>query len=261
MLTLVGSRAIKHWFPDFREPKDWDYLAADERARRVMLKPEGDLFIDERLTEWAWGPIATPDELYTLKCSHAFWVVNSDQNWNKHMADLLYLQKQGAQFIRPLYDILKPIWKELHGGRKAKLVGASKDGFFKDAVVRKYDHDSLHRSVAWTPGKPMYERILRDGSEVDCSWDKFMALSEEDRLVLCQEEVMATALERILIPRDYKGSPRAAYAWALRRTITSLFVNEWALYIVLNFDRMNVPLYPYMRHHKDNSNFLILNGE
>lgn len=258
MPTLVGSRALANVFDDFYRPvakADVDYISAIPWAEGIILPNWIELFVDERLGGWGWGEVATRDELYTLKISHIFWEVGD--SWNKHAADIAWMERQGCQLIRPLYDILYPIWKEKHGGRKAVLANASKDGFFKDGVTRKYDHDSLHDSVAYY-NRPLYERLLKPGSEVDCSWDQFCELDHNDRIKLVREEVYVTALERILVPQGYKGSPGRAYHWALRRTITSLFKNEWALFVAMNLSELARADIDYLRLHKQNRNKLIL---
>lgn len=261
----MGSRAIHFWFSDFRrggdESADWDWLSASECGQPWRMENDDvhEVFVDERIGGWHWGnPIATPDELYTLKLSHMFWEVNgSTQNWNKHAYDAIFLSRKGAKFLPELYEILYPIWKEVHGGRKAKLRAASKEGFFKDAVVRKYDHDSLHRSVAYLH-QPIYEMILKDGSEVDCSWDKFQSLPHHAKIKLCREEIYVTALERILVPNDLVGDARRAYHWSLRRVLTSLFTGKWALFVALNLDELLIPNVDYRALHRSNADKLIL---
>lgn len=249
-LTLIGSTAAKHWFEDFREPKDRDYHTPEPV---VYLDDHADVFVDERLGAWDWGVLATPEELYTMKVSHAFWEI--ENSWNKHMFDVLFFQNKNVGFIRELYDILLPIWKDLHA-RKITNLKQNKENFFKDAVVRTYDHDSIHASIAYYDA-PLYERILVPGEEVLTSWDVFDKMEHSDKIKLVREEVYATALERILIPNDYKGSPGAAYAWALRRTITSLFKNEWALWAVLNYAELARPDVDYKSRHLANKDRLI----
>lgn len=249
MLTLIGSAATKHWFPDFRSPKDTDY-----HSDKPVSVEGADVFVDPRLAEWEWGAIATPDELYTLKVSHAFWEIGD--TWDKHMADIVFFQRKNVRFIRELYDILKPIWKELHG-RKITSLKQDARNFFNDAVPRVYEHDSIHASIAYGD-HPLYEDILVPGEEVMVDSRRFFeGMDYDTQLKMVREEVYATALERILIPRNYEYSPRAAYAWALRRTITSLFKNEWALWVVLNYDTLAVPDCDYRQRHLDNSDKLI----
>jgi len=120
-------------------------------------------------------------------------------------------------------------------------------GFFSDAVKRRFLHDSLHYTVAFGR-RPIYERILRDGASVDVDPKKMWALPHEDLVRLFREEVAATALERILIPTNYRASPGAAYRWSLRRTITSLTKGRSATFIVDNFDEFAIPD-DYMSRH------------
>lgn len=254
-LTLIGSRAMRHWFPDAREPgRDWDYHGPTGSLWASEDTPI-DLFTDERLAAWNWGPIATPDELYTLKISHAFWEINGPREWDKHAADTIFLERKGAKLIRDLYDILVPIWKERYRRNPTNLNQSAGD-FFNDAVDRKYDHDSLHESVAYGD-RPLYESILKDGSDVAVDNSKFWAMDFDTQIMLVREEIYATALERILIPNNYKGSPRAAYVWALRRTVISLFKGEWALFVMLHLDRLMAPDCDYMQRHLDNQHRLI----
>lgn len=258
MLTLIGSTAAKHWFEDFRTPNDVDYHSPEPVPQFQSKVRTADVFVDERLAAWNWSRVATPEELYTMKVSHSFWEINHDsRNWNKHMADVVFFQRKGVEFIRPLYDILKPIWKELHGRKITSLAQNANDFFGKDAVVRTYDHDSIHASIAYND-HPLYEDILVPGEEVMVDSTRFFnGMPYETQLQLVREEVYATALERILIPNNYEGSPTAAYAWALRRTITSLFKGEWALWAVLNYDVLARPDCNYLQRHLDNNDKLI----
>jgi hypothetical protein len=247
-VTLIGSRALRMHFPDAREPGDWDYQS--DLPFRAAEFGGYDLFVDKRLGGWNWGSIATPDELYTLKISHSFWEINGPRSWDKHAADIVFLSRKGCQFIRPLYDIVLPIWKERYKRNPTNL-NQNAGAFFADAVERKYDHDSLHESIAYGD-RPLYESILREGSEVAVDNSKFWAMDHATQILTVREEIMATALERILIPNNYKGSPRAAYHWALRRTATSLFKGEWALFLMLNLDELMVPDCDYRGRHLNN---------
>jgi hypothetical protein len=257
MATLTGSRALKHWFPDAREPNgDWDWLSpypVNFDARR------NDCFWDKRLGQWPWSNIATPDELYTLKISHGFWEINGPQDWDKHAYDIIFLSRKNCTFIRELYDIVLPVWKD-HYKKHSTNLNQSSDKFFADAVVRKYVHDSVHDSVAYGE-RPLYEAILQDGSDVLVDNTKFWSMNFETQVKLVREEIYTTALERILIPQQYRGSPRAAYHWALRRTATSLFKGEWALFLMRNLDLLMKPDCAYVSRHLENKHKLQLTGE
>lgn len=258
-VTLIGSRAMAMHCPDARTPSgDWDYHS-DEPVRFRFLGERWDVFVDPRLGAWSWRAIATLDELYTLKISHSFWEINGSDNWNKHAADIIFLERKGASFLRPLYDILLPIWKERYKRNPTNL-NQSAARFFDDAVNRKYDHDSVHESIAYGE-RPLFESILREGSDVAVDNEKFWAMDHATQIRLVREEIYATALERKLIPHVYKGSPRAAYHWALRRTATSLFKGEWALFLMLNLDELMKPDCNYMARHLESTQKLRPIGE
>lgn len=260
-VTLIGSRAMKLWFNDAREPNDWDWQSdepVDVEEFNRGAQNQHDIFVDSRLVQWDWGKHATPDELYTMKISHSFWEINGPKNWDKHASDIVFLSRKGAKFLRPLYDILLPIWKDRYK-KHVTNTNQDKTSFFADAVVRKYDHDSVHESVAYGD-HPLYLDILKDGETVAVDNSKFWAMDHETQLKVCREEIYATALERILIPRNYSGSPGAAYYWALRRTATSLFKGEWALFLMLNLDVLMKPDCKYMQRHIDNKALLRPDG-
>jgi len=260
MITLIGSAAMQHRFPDYRRRpnSDVDLQAStqEEYDRIVSDDNEVDVFFNPALAAWDWNPIASAEELYTMKVSHSFWEIGGDsRNWQKHMNDIVFMQRKGVEFIRPLYDILYPMHKEMHGKKRTSLAQNAMN-FFGDGVKRKYDHDSVHASIAYLD-HPLFEDILVPGEDVMVDSAKFWAMDEDTKHMLVREEIYATALERILIPRDYKVSPMAAYAWATQRTITSLFKGEWALYLVLNYEKLCRPDCDYVARHLANADKLI----
>lgn len=248
---LIGSRALKHWFSDSREPHDIDYFSTE--------KIDGaDTFWHPKLDEYHWleDGIATVSELYTIKVSHAFWF-HGDRKWWKHMHDVKFIQDKGLGYIIPeLYDILYPIWEEKHGRKKAFLNTTPED-FFNANVDRIYDHDSIHRSISYYE-RPLFESILKDGESVMVDQAKFWDLSYDDRLKLVREEVYATALERILIPKNYIPSARAAYNYAMRKTITSFSKGWFPKFIVLNWSELYKPDVDYVQIHQENKDRLVL---
>lgn len=242
-------------YPYFKDrvAKDLDYFSD---------KPieGGDVFYHPRLEEyefWAGDTerVASIDELYTIKMSHIFWDLRNG-SWEKHARDIMTFHEFGnADLIPDLYKLLYEIWGEVHGKKKANLSQMAKD-FFNDKVVRIYEHDSIHASVAYYDA-PLYERILADGEEVKVDKSKFDVMSCDDKLKLVREEVYATALERLIIPSNYTYSPRRAYAWALRRTVTSLARGWFALFIAENLEHVWKPDVDYVAVHKSKSHKLI----
>lgn len=249
MRILIGSKAMQSYpcWAD-REAKDTDYFTNEDI--------KGDNFFHPRLLEYFGDDerTASMDELYTIKMSHIFWDLRNG-SWEKHARDIMKMREENVDLIPELYKLLYSVWEEVHGKKKANLSQMAKD-FFKDKVVRIYEHDSIHASVAYYDA-PLYERILADGEEVKVDKSKFLEMSFEDKLKLAREEIYATALERLVVPSDYTYSPRRAYAWALRRTTTSLARGWFALFIAENLEHLWKPDVNYVQVHKDNSDKLI----
>lgn len=231
---VIGSTALHRMFPDeFRKPKDLDVFASPDHGP-TLYGSDVDSFWDDRLNAWFYRGeerFATLDELYTVKVSHAHWDIRND-TWGKHMADILFMQRKCAQLIPTLHDILYEIWIDKHGSKK--MTFSESEEFFDDAVVRKYDHDSLHESVAYGD-HALYIDYLLPGRSVAMDMARVWASDHETLVKLFREEIYATALERIVVPRDYRVSPGLAYHWALRRTITSLTRGASSLWLIENF--------------------------
>jgi hypothetical protein len=259
--VIVGSNAMMRYVSLGREPKDFDVWSNDAiyddmesyKGLRVEKFWHDDLveFFTNRNSS---DPYASLDELYTIKCSHAGWELRNG-SWDKHMSDIVKLKNAGAKIQDSQYKRLYKIWQDIHGSKQLKLA-KGKDDFFTDAVIRKYDHDSLHASVAYG-SEPMYIQTLKSGSDVDVDMKYIKAMAWDKQIMLFREEVYATALERKVIPSNYKISPRKAYAWALRRTITSLTKGWSSRFLIENYDVMRTPDVDYVKHHLDNQDKLI----
>lgn len=247
METLVGSKALKTHLPHIREPRDIDFFA-DHKIENA------ETFYHPSLEKWDFGKIASLDELYTIKVSHVFWDLKNG-SWDKHMNDILTLQKAEAKFIPELYNILYPVWEERYGKKKANLE-QEPDEFFNPNIQRVYEHDSVHDSIKYYD-QPLFNQILRDGHNVAVDKNKFNALSPMDKNRLVFEEVYATALERHIIPSNYTMNARVGYAKALKQTITSFSKGWFPLHIVLNYMELRSPEINYVQRHKENSHLLI----
>src|SRR4051794_25616523 len=95
---LIGSQALRYWFPTQRTPRDWDWFSPTPMSGgETFWHPALEAYEPE-------GEIATPDELYTIKISHSFW--NLHGTWRKHINDALFLKRNGAEFQPAFYDTL-----------------------------------------------------------------------------------------------------------------------------------------------------------
>lgn len=257
----VGSVALNELIGRRRDPKDYDVWTNDDKVRSMPFNMglpvesfwhDGLIEFFENRTSNTYLP--TLDDLYTIKVSHAGWELRNG-SWDKHMSDIVALKHAGAKLQFDQFKRLYKIWEDVHGSKKLKLQ-KGKDDFFTDAVVRKYDHDSLHASVAYGD-YPLYEDILKDGSEVDVDMAKIRALPFDTQVKLYREEIYATALERKVIPSDYTISARKAYAWATRRTITSLTRGWSSRFLIENYNIFRTPDCNYVKRHLDKKHLLI----
>ncbi|MEV6638071.1 hypothetical protein AB0M54_45850 [Actinoplanes sp. NPDC051470] len=248
---VIGSTALNHHVPGSRQPDDLDVFT-DQPAKGE------DAFWHSNFPAWLppdTNRVATLDELYTIKVSHSYWQLRNG-SWNKHMSDVVALKHAGAKLMPELHSMLYWVWEQEHGKKRVNLALDAMD-FFADAVKRKYNHDSIHASVAY--GKePMYVRFLIPGETVKMDMAAIKTAPYPDQVHLFREEVYATALERIMIPKDYNYSPGAAYAWSLRRTITSLTKGWSARFLVENYDVFREPDVDYVARHKENAHRLLL---
>jgi hypothetical protein len=260
MALIIGSTALHELFRDeVRPPKDLDYFGQEPTISTLGLHPYGakiepfwhDSFKGTQLDRHGF---ATLDELYTLKVSHAYWELKN-RSWDKHMYDIMFMKSKGAKLDMELHKLLYPVWVETHGTKKMNLAQAAGD-FFDDAVVRIYDHDSIHDSVAFGD-RPLYERILKDGETVDIDPNKMWnGLTFDEQVALFREEIVATALERWMIPTKYRFSAGLAYKLALKKTITSLTKGRSARFIVTNFEHFYKP-HDYMSIHRSKMHKLL----
>lgn len=247
-MFIIGSVAMRRLFGnEFREPKDLDVFARPDDPALAWTSPD-DVFWHDSFagTQLDVTGYANMHQMYTIKVSHAYWQINNVANWQKHMADIMFLKSKGAKLDMDLHKLLYPVWEAKHGKKQMNLAQAAGD-FFEDAVVRIYDHDSIHRSVCYGD-EPLYEAILKDGETVDIDPAKMWALSFEDQVKLFREEIAATALERYMIPSNYRYSAGRAYQKALQKTVISLTKGKSARFIVDNFSQFAKP-HDYMSIH------------
>lgn len=224
---IFGSTAAKHWFSDFRDPKDVDIISRES----VMTPSEQHYWVDA-FSMIPAGEYCPPDHLYTIKCAHANWNIW----WDKTMTDILFFKRKGCTLITDFYDALVKDFIQIHGKAWASLEGKNAESFFVDAVTRKYVHDDIHEAVAYYD-KPLYFRILKDpeSGSVGCSEDKFMQLSDIDKARCVKEEIFVTALERYLIPFDFKYSRGLAYQRSLKKLVTTMSSGWFSRWMIDNF--------------------------
>jgi hypothetical protein len=240
MKIIVGSTALQYFGLSRRTPVDIDTWVSS-RGYKVV----GDCkVIPTNIMQLI--PVedgrATPDAIYTIKCSHLGW---HNPMWNKHKTDILYLKSKGCQLIPELYKTLVNFWKDELGSKDFLSLNKNKDSFFTDEVAYKYDHDWLHELVAF-PNEPMYTKCLVEGEDILIDKDKFDLLSFEQQVRMFREEITVIAIERWVVYD--KVSWFKAHNLSLQKTITNLTKNWATDFIILNLDYFIKPDYAYFEY-------------
>lgn len=225
--VLIGSSAMKHWFPDFnREPKDEDYAILD-RSHKI----KGDCMVIPLVCENSTESIATPEMLLTLKLSHIFW----DNNWDKHMWDIQFLLDKGVDYNKELFLELVEFWKQHYRLNRSNLKQSSED-FFNNALDSKYEHDYIHTLIA---DPPAYKQFLK--GEVELDETKVLQASNEEKDKLIQEEIMVMAWERF-----HGLYYKKAYFFMLKKYIREHIPMYLFDYIIKNYKRLDRPPYNFI---------------
>lgn len=271
-MLLIGSRAIRFYFPDFREPRDWDLVGTqteiDELAKRLPLagpqRPDKAHFTyGGRLVEvgnasvlpyWAKiverfadGPRLVDDELgslivappeYLLLTKHC-GLVYRVVHWHKNLEDLYFLRDRIATIPDEVADLVADTVSD-----SARMFGASHERATITCLTccAKTDqqspqwhelHAELHHRVR------LSTTAARD--EVD-AWRGFPHVSASQRTLLMQrllaEEAMVVAAQAmVLSPAPGPAKPPDEWLrWALR----SLCIGELPVgmrYFAVNYYR------------------------
>lgn len=228
MSLIFGSTAAKHWYPEFREPKDLDRISEEKHMTREVEHYWNEAFAYV-LANNKDATYVDPDFLYTIKVSHAAW----DIWWDKTMFDIQFFKRKGCKLDKVLFDLLYAQW-ELEPGHRQKRVNLNvkNEEFFTKTVTRKYDHDWLHQYLAFG-SEPMHNRIRRDPGSPLCSEKLWTALSYDDKVKCALEETYVIATERF---RD--KPPRLAKMKALKNLITSATKGWFNLFLIENYETL-----------------------
>lgn len=246
--VIVGSVAARHWYPDWREPKDIDLLTpatittSDQQTIYIDAQWHrlGETLLDRSLDR----TFLDADLLFTLKVSHSYWPIH----WDKTMYDIHQFQVRGCRLQQDLHDDLVRLWTEVHGAKRVNMA-QSRDTFWQDAVVRRYDHEWLHEQVAFH-GRPLHERVRRNPTSVWVSRDLFDDLPPDLQTDLILEEVLVTAIERFdLTVASTKVERLRAVTHAHRLLCTSMTKGWFAQQVVLSTYNLLVTQRPRWYNH------------
>lgn len=232
MNLLIGSRALNFWFPSvpISENTDWDIIS--DKPIEGCEWHDPDILNNRKVTQYAsnhvvclpegkTANIVTPLGLALIKRSH----LHRSLSFQKHITHYhRYLHRQICKYaytedFQFLEERIKLTKEQFHRGNPNLM--QSKEDFFNDAVVKKYDHDYLHELFAYYD-KPLYTKLLRQEGVAWCEKDKWDLLSHQDKLKCMAEEVQVIAAERFMIPKNWDYPSKLAYMKALEKVCTTL---------------------------------------
>ena len=240
---LIGSRALAYWDKSFklREDADWDIISsepiegAEFHDANFLDNYKMEAFSNSSLLQLNGVRlrVINIEGLRIIKRSH-LW---RDWNFQKHM---YHYQKHILPTLSR-FGIDASMHHEIIAERTALTMKAfpqanpklnvSKDEFFDDYVVKKYDHDLLHEIVSHYP-KPIYMMMQSNDGKVWCDRNKWNQFSHTQKQQCIAEEAYVIAAERFLIPRNWVGSKKISFNWAMNKictTLTSGWFRDYAI--------------------------------
>jgi hypothetical protein len=245
--TLVGSRALQYWDPSFkpRDGADWDiinnigvFMYPPSCTEKVKDRIESHsyselnneavckLYTSEKNTLNINGAecyVLEPQGLALMKRSHLWRAYHFEKHitmYHKYLSR--YALWDDPQWVA-LLDERTKLTKKAYPQRNPDLTQTNKD-FFDDAVSnRHYDHDWLHEQVAYYE-RPLFERLKKpEGADKAwCERDLWELLSSDDKNKCVAEEAHVIAVERFMIPNNWKFPHKLAYYKAVNKICTTL---------------------------------------
>lgn len=244
-MILIGSNALQHWFPNLlrKQPEDIDYIVEKKHLNLPKTCQKTGKRIEYYENPIIWElyknnstKIISSNDLYTLKFSH---IIGWDIKWKKNMFHLQRLQQMGCKLNINLFNELYQHWNEIHGKNKRSDLEMSAEEFFNNALPKTYSHDWLHTLI--NP-YPTYNKILKDGAEVEVSEEKFNILTHQEKCDLVREEVYVMGWER------YKSFDyREAYNKMLKKFIINHAPLYEAKFILQNYIELHKPEYNFIQ--------------
>ena len=224
MELIIGSTAIRYYFPDFnRNPKDIDVAVLKDKPR----EGNKEFLVNPVILKYQESGYLEPNLLLSLKISHLFW----DINWDKHLYDVQFLLSKGCKYDLGLIQELRIFWDSYLPKVRRSRLEMNKEDFFTNNVNEDVEqHDYLHTLLADIPA---YTKLLREGCEVELDENKWHALSLEEKCDVVFEETAVMAFERYKIV-DY----RVAYKRQLKDNIIKHFPFYITIWSIENYKNL-----------------------
>lgn len=176
--------------------------------------------------------VASPQTLYLLKKSHIVFNIH----WQKNIYDYLYLKNKIANLIWPYwasaaFDLrFKEVSDRIN--KNPMKFDMSNSDFFKksEAFVHRFvGHDSIHYATCFYD-KPLFISAKDDITKAELSEARVARMSRELKIQMIQEESMALALERYIIPAMIKKQSYSAKD-AYQKTAAKMVYNYLPMFM------------------------------
>lgn len=248
---LIGSRAIAHHTNIKLSTKSDIDVISDEPIPGFEFHDKSFLNNSIFCTHYSTNDVITINGidvipinmkgLGIIKRSHLWRDLKFDRHiamYHHHLSEHMILNEFDQSILEQRIQLS---YKEFDN--KYPKLNKTVSEFFDDFVVKKYDHDYLHELVAFND-KPMYTKMQTDPSRAWCEkllWDTF---TYEEKCQCVAEETYVIAIERFLVPTDWKHYTKLAYVKSLHKVCTTL-TSGW-------FRDFAIDNYPYIFNLFDN---------
>jgi hypothetical protein len=240
MSLIIGSTAIKYYYPDFpREPKDLDVAVLTTKGINGRIN-NTEFLENPIIFKYQQNGYLSPDLMLCLKVSHLFW----DINWEKHLYDVSFLLSKGHKWdVNIILELIEQ-WKEILPKVRRSKLDMSKADFFTNSVNENTNqHDYLHTLLKKVP---TFTKLLKEGCEVEVEESKWNLLSFQEKHDAVFEETAVMAYERYK-EIDY----RSAFKRQLKDNIIKHFPLWMALFSIENYRKIEKPIYNYKQKIQD----------
>lgn len=232
--VLIGSRALAYWNPEMKltAGTDWDVISVTNHEGCEVHNPD---FLNNKammdycsnktvkLPDGLTAKVMYPLGLAIIKRSHLWRDLSFDKHITMyHKFGLSDLMKEFSEIVIVQKDLQNrtDMTRKAFPQRNPNLM-QTKEEFFNDAVTKKYDHDYLHELVAFY-NEPLYIKMLKSQELAWCEKSKWDCFTHEDQLKCVAEETYVIAIERFMIPTQWKHPAKLAYMKALKKVCTTL---------------------------------------
>ena len=233
--VLIGSRALHYWNPNasIKNDTDWDVISYKNHKGCEVHNP--DILNNRSMTGYRSNSakvilpdgdeafVMSPLGLAIIKRSH-LW---RDLSFNKHV---IHYHKYGLanELKSKLHIDIVQRDLEIRTNDTMALfpqyqpnLNQTVENFFDDAVIKIFDHDYLHSVVAFYE-KPLYTKMQVDKTKAWCEKSMWDCFSHEDKIKCIAEEAMVIALERFIIPSQWKANSKVSFIKSLNKVCTTL---------------------------------------